>query len=89
MSSSSIFFAPGWLIVSNPNRHPSLCSCLLSSLRSDDVAVAIDGAHVHRPAGDQLHAAVCAVVHQGLVPLHAALGPAAQCFRCSLHGPGR
>lgn len=62
---------------------------LFSSLRSDDVAVTVVGAHVCRPAADQLHAAVCAAVHQGLVPLHTTLGPNAQCFRRRLHSLGR
>lgn len=71
-----------------------LCSpvCVLSlfsSPRSNDVAVAVTGAHVHRSAAGQLHTAVCAVVYWGLVPLLSTLGPAAQRFRCSLYCPRR
>lgn len=61
----------------------------LPFLHSNHVAVAVAGAYVHRPAGHQLHAAVCAAVHQGLVPVHAALGPAAQRVCRHLHSPGR
>lgn len=61
----------------------------LSCLRSDDVALSVPGAGLHQPAAYQLHAAVGAAVHQGLVPLHAALGSAAQRLRRSLHRPGR
>ena len=63
--------------------------CLVCLVHSDDVAVTYIGAHVHRAAVDQLHAAVCAVVHQDLLSLHAALGTAAQLFCCRLHSPGR
>lgn len=62
---------------------------LSSSLCSNDVAVAVAGAHVHWAAVNQLHAAVGAAVYQGLVPLHTALGPDAQRLRRCLHGPGR
>ena len=60
-----------------------------SSLCSYDVAVSITGDYVCRSAGDQLHSAVGAVVYQDLLPLHAALGPAAQCFCRRVHSPRR
>lgn len=61
----------------------------MSCLCSDDVALSVPGAGLHQPAAHQLHAAVGAAVHQGLVPLHAALGAAAQRLRSGLHRPGR
>lgn len=66
-----------------------IISLFSSSPCSNDVAVAVTGAHVRGSAAGQLHTAVCAAVSRCLVPLHSALGPAAQRLRCSLHSPRR
>lgn len=59
------------------NAAPAFVLSFFSSLCSDDVVVSVAGAHVHWPAVNQLHAAVGAVVHQGVVSVNTTLGPAA------------